>query len=274
MGLDVSSFKFLLHKSKEAEFKDTLTLGRQSCHTSLKKLKVSGWDKEYIPEYIEEICANLFGSYPNVQSIDNSSYENATIIHNMNNPINSDANKEEFDTVLDLGTLEHVFNVKQSILNAIYLLKIGGRILHVLPCNNFGGHGFYQFSPEFFFSLYNKENGFGETEVFVKSLASSSSYYKVKKPMNGKRALITSIYPVYVFVSTKKLKDIKELKVQQSDYINLWESFDDNAIKDNSNNFGGVPYWDKWPIKYIYRPYSIMKSSVSFLNPYLKKFKF
>ena len=89
MGLDVSSFKFLLHKSKEAKFKNTLTLGRQNCHTSLKQLKISGWDKEYIPNYIEEICTDLFGSYPNVQSVDNSSYENATIICNMNNPINS-----------------------------------------------------------------------------------------------------------------------------------------------------------------------------------------
>ena len=93
MGLDVSSFKFLLHKSKEAKFKNTLTLGRQNCHTALKHLKNAGWEKDYIPDYIDDVCINLFGSYPNIQSLDNSTYENATIIHYMNNPIDSNNKK-------------------------------------------------------------------------------------------------------------------------------------------------------------------------------------
>ena len=144
----------------------------------------------------------------------------------------------------------------------------------VLPSNNFGGHGFYQFSPELFYSLYTEENGFEQTEVFVKSIGSSNSYYKVKKPENGKRGLITSIYPVYVCVSSKKVRDVKELTVQQSDYVNLWESSDLDEAGEIFNSLGGIPYWDKWPIKYIYRPYTILKSSISIFNPYLKKFKF
>ena len=272
MGLDISAFRFLLHKSNEEKFGTTVTLGRQNCHTSLLHLKKAGWQKEFIPNFIEDLCVDLFRSESEVQSIDNSSYENATIIHNMNNPIGDEMPK--FDTVLDLGTLEHIFNVEQSFVNTSSLLKIGGRIFHILPSNNFGGHGFYQYSPELFFSLYSEENGYIETEVYVKSSASSKTYFKVKKPENGERALITSIYPVYVCVSAKKIKEVDKFIVQQSDFVRLWDTSSSNKPQSKNIPKFSISYWDRWPIKYFYRPYALVKSSLSIFNPHLSKVKF
>jgi len=44
-----------------------------------------------------------------VDSIDASDYESATIIHDMNLPV-ADQHKTAFDVVLDGGSLEHIFN--------------------------------------------------------------------------------------------------------------------------------------------------------------------
>ena len=53
--------------------------------------------------------------------------------------------------------------MKRSIFSD--LCKNGGTIIHSLPSNNNCGHGFWQFSPELFFSLYNEKNGFKNNEM-------------------------------------------------------------------------------------------------------------
>ncbi len=275
MGLDIHAFRFLMEKSREKNFDSTITIGRQNCHLGLKHLKRVGWSKNYVPKYIEEICIELFGSSPNVFSIDNSNYENASIIQNLNAPFDHEVGK--FDTILDLGTLEHVFDVKQSMQNINKLVKKNGRIFHVSPTNNFSGHGFYQFSPELFFSLYSEENGYSETEVYLKKLDSSNSYFKVKKPQDGKRFQFYSFYPVYILVSTKKNFEAELYDVHQSDYVHLWtnqnqESDKELNGKDQKKSF--EPLWDKWPIKYFYRTYILTKNSLTRLNSNLKKIKF
>ena len=52
------------------------------------------------------------------------------------------------------GTLEHVFHVPNALANLNAMLKPSGAILHVLPCNNWVDHGFYQFSPTLMFDYY------------------------------------------------------------------------------------------------------------------------
>tara|TARA_A100001015_G_scaffold244688_1_gene280301 strand:- start:589 stop:1419 length:831 start_codon:yes stop_codon:yes gene_type:complete len=276
MGLDLSAFRFLLLKSQEKKFGRTVTLGRQNCHTALRHIKRAGWQKKFPPNFIEEICTDIFGSFSDVDSIDHSNYEGATIVHNMNSPLPKDI--QTFDTVLDLGTLEHVFNIRQSIFNTTQLISDGGRIFHVLPANNFGGHGFYQFSPELFFSIYSKKNGFEETEVYLKPMTSSNSYYRVTMPQPGKRFLFNSIYPVYVLVSAKKVHKVEALKVQQSDYLNLWGEADAgdgaNTALTTTDMGAKTPLWDRWPIRYFYRPYILVKGSVSSFNPNLSKIRF
>ena len=275
MGLDINAFRFLLNKSKTEKFKDTVTLGRQNCHVSLRQLRKAGWENKTLPNFIEEICEDLFGSTSGVASVDTSTYEGASIVHNMNDPLPN--NVKEFDTVLDLGTLELVFNIKQSMLNTSKLVKNGGLIIHVLPANNLTGHGFYQFSPEFFFSMYSEENGYIETEVYLKSINSSNSYYRVKPPNNGKRVNVNSVYPVYVLVSTRKIQLVEQMIVQQSDYIYLWSGDISNkkvhSTKPKQDEAVAETLWDKWPIKYLYRPYVLLKNSISSLNPHLEKYK-
>lgn len=65
---------------------------------------------------------------------------------------------EEFDIVLDVGTVEHCFNIAQAIRNMAGLVKAGGLIVHENPFNC-GNHGFYSLNPTFFEDFYTA-NGF------------------------------------------------------------------------------------------------------------------
>lgn len=65
----------------------------------------------------------------------------------------------EYDVVLDHGTLEHCFNVGQAALNLAGAVAEGGIIVHSLPMNSYN-HGFYNFSPTWFYDLYCETAGF------------------------------------------------------------------------------------------------------------------
>lgn len=67
-------------------------------------------------------------------------------------------NLETYDIVLDVGTVEHCFNIAQAIMNMASLLKEGGHIIHENPFN-WGNHGFYNLNPTFFADFY-AANGF------------------------------------------------------------------------------------------------------------------
>ena len=91
-------------------------------------------------------------------ALDVSDYEKPDYIADLNLPL--PANLEGlFGTVIDGGTLEHVFNPLQALTNVCRLLKPGGRVFHIVPANNYVNHGFYQFSPTVFFDYY-KANSF------------------------------------------------------------------------------------------------------------------
>jgi hypothetical protein len=105
----------------------------------------------------------------------------------------------------------------------------------VLPANNFVGHGFYQFSPEFFFSLYSTAGGFAETEVYLADLGRSNAWWKVLPPDGISRSIAMSSRETYTLVRTRKISEMTRTPpVQQSDYVGLWDS------SEGSPTFSGI----------------------------------
>jgi hypothetical protein len=103
------------------------------------------------------------------------------------------------------------------------LCKVGGQIIHILPANNFCGHGFWQISPELFFSLYSEKNGYEQTEIFIMDTINTNDIKKLNAPVDGNRILIDGQNPIYVAVRTVLSKEnFSHLHVQQSDYVYLW----------------------------------------------------
>ena len=80
------------------------------------------------------------------------------IMLDLNYPIEEDALKETYDIVLDVGTLEHCFNIGQAAFNMASLLKLGGIILHENPLN-WANHGLYSLNPTWYADFYG-QNGF------------------------------------------------------------------------------------------------------------------
>jgi SAM-dependent methyltransferase len=185
-----------------------------------KTLKIEGVYQQ--SEYCEELLQTYFGA-SHVDSLDNSKYEGASVIFDMNSPLPVSARK--YDTIFDGGSLEHIFNVPQALANVSRLCNPGGQILHVLPSNNFCGHGFWQFSPELFFSLYSKENGYSETEIFIARPLQLRKWLKVIQPANGQRVNICSSDPLYVLVRTVLGNaQYSHRDIQQSDYLFEWKA--------------------------------------------------
>lgn len=215
MGIDVSVLKHLKYCSFYGKYNNTVTLGRQEIHTQTSSIL----DGKIYSGFCENMLIDYFGS-TKVDSIDNSPYENATIIHDMNEII---SNVGKYDTVLDLGTLEHIYNINNAFLNVSELCNIGGQIIHVLPADCQCGHGFWQFSPELFFSLYSSKNGYEQTEVFCSDVESGKTE-KLSPPHSGKRLEIKTYRPTYIMVRTVlSKKDYSHSKIQQSDYVHIWE---------------------------------------------------
>lgn len=203
----------------------TATIGRQEIHVPWQVFrKLTGHSQEYsLGAYCEELLINCFGSSA-VDSFDNSSYEGANLIHDFNAPIPKEFHGQ-YDTILDAGSTEHIYDVKTALENFSKMLKPGGQVIHVVPANNQCGHGFYQFSPELFFSAYRPERGFDDCEVLLASPSRVKTWYRVRKPSSGQRAEVYSGLPLVNLVRAQLGKDGVALSpaVQQSDYIHWWD---------------------------------------------------
>jgi hypothetical protein len=64
---------------------------------------------------------------------------------------------EAFDVVLDAGTMEHCFNIGQTMRNIVDMAKVGGFVVHLNPMTMIN-HGFFNFSPTFYYDFYG-QNG-------------------------------------------------------------------------------------------------------------------
>ena len=76
------------------------------------------------------------------------------ILCDLNYPIDP-MEMETYDFVLDVGTMEHCFNIAQAAFNMAGLLKVGGIILHENPLL-MGNHGFYSMNPTWYSDFYGQ----------------------------------------------------------------------------------------------------------------------
>jgi len=185
MGMTFQTFDLLKKNINEfGQLGNVLTLGRLGNQIDKKKLKLLGLenDKAFSHEYSEEILIKHLGA-SSVDSIDNSDFEKANIVHDMNEELK--IIKKRYDTIIDFGTSEHIFNINQNLRNISNLCKNGGRIVHCLPANNQCGHGFWQFSPELFFSLYDELNGYQSTKLYLIDSYDARNYWQIKKELNS-----------------------------------------------------------------------------------------
>jgi hypothetical protein len=272
MGIDAHALHCLDYAKLFGDFGRTVTLGRQNIYVKTRVLERKFGDRLdwKAQTYCEGLLTACYGA-AHVDSIDRSSYESASVILDMNAPLPPD--HAEYDTVIDFGTSEHVFNISQALNNTIDLCRVGGQILHVSPANNFCGHGFWQFSPELFFSLYSERNGFKDTEVFIASRKKTGTWYKVKKPKAGERVPLGSGDKIYVICRTvvAEKRAARTRDVQQSDYVAHWEEHKDPQAPATPTRHDAFRAWVHKRIlhKYFRTPSRFNPNLIRLRVPYL-----
>jgi hypothetical protein len=237
MGFDRYSTRFvLLAKKKGVDLSRTLTLGRQELH--LKKgeldLLLQEVGVSLSAEQRQEVARQLpyadgllkaLGA-ETLTTVDASAYEGASVIHDMNTPI-PDSLAGRFTTVIDFGTLEHIFNFPVAVRNCMQLLSVGGTFLSATTANNYLGHGFYQFSPELFFRVFSKENGFELETMYLCEEHYTRYWYQVADPaVVRSRVELRNSLRTQMLVRARKIGDVVPFATtpQQSDYAQeLWQ---------------------------------------------------
>jgi hypothetical protein len=217
-------------------FTSTITLGRQSYlpgnTESRRLLREFGIDPTAHPNlfagqqgvrYAEPFFETLGAQ--RLESLDASDFEGAAIIHDLNQPI-AQTLAGQFDVVYDGGTMEHVFHVLIAIRNCMQLAKVGGRVILHTTANNYFGHGFFQYSPELFFRIFSKSNGFALEWMIAMEYGPRRRWYEVIDPAVTKdRTPLINSYPVLLFVQARKLTEVPLFREvpQQSDYSTMWQ---------------------------------------------------
>jgi hypothetical protein len=198
-----------------------LTIGRQSLDVDQKFLR-SKLGKPVEPSaYCEPVFLALGAA--SVNSLDVSDYESATIVLDLGKPC---CFNQRFDTIVDGGSLEHIFDAATAFRNLVDLCEIGGRIMHILPVNNLNGHGFWQFSSDLIHSLYCGRNGFSDTKVYYASSIDPRTWYEMPVAKPGVRVEIVSIEPIILLSVTRKIVDVAEIEVSQPFYAPAWQASD------------------------------------------------
>ena len=131
MGLDSNGTKFLFAAhAAGVSFRQTAMLGRQNFfpepaqlqrlldlrQTGLSAVEFLADSQSYAEKFLEFLGAE------EAVAIDNSDYEGAAIVTDLNAPIDASL-KERFSVVLDGGCLEHIFNFPQAIRNCMEMLQ-------------------------------------------------------------------------------------------------------------------------------------------------------
>jgi len=173
-------------------------------------------------------CEELFGllGAKQVESFDVSDYQQATHIHDMNQPIPA-VFHGRYSCVHDGGSIEHVFNIPQALKNCLQMVRLGGHFTQVNLANNYMGHGFWQFSPEMIHRAMSPENGFEIRAVLLHETIPGGCWHLVADPAKtGGRVELCNANPTYILTIAKRttIKDIFATPPQQSDYLVEWSA--------------------------------------------------
>jgi hypothetical protein len=189
MGIAKGAFSLLCDLKKTSDFGNggkILQLGRQLTFVSPQQINeiLSSFSLENLSNPCDSADQDDFGDqrlfkslgFNTVESIDNSSFENATYVHDFNHKV-PPTFEQSFDCIFDGGTIEHIFDIRSVLTNIHKILKVGGYIIHASPSSNHVDHGFYMFSPTLFHDYY-QANGYEIVKSYLFEYESSHD----KKP--------------------------------------------------------------------------------------------
>lgn len=235
MGIDIAAFEFLLRANKEfGDFGRTIVLGHQRLliRDAASEANFAKVLARYRPDltiddirhdYVDRVIGAL-GGKP-CQVMDNSAYEGAEVIHDLNEPLPPEL-IGRFDTVIDIGTLEHVFNIGEAMKSMANMVRRGGQFLCLNVADNHLGHGFWQFGPEVFFRTFCPAHGY---EPRMADLYARGEFQPLRDPEQaGMRLPLKTPGYTYITFAARKVADLPVFAQGwpvQADYMVAWKLF-------------------------------------------------
>lgn len=234
MGVDANGLRFLLScRAGGADFGELATLGRQQLHLDEDALLAAAraYDAPITPEPARAWLADeghfaegLFSALGarSTTSFDASGYEGASVVADLNLPLDERWHGR-FSTVFDGGTLEHVFDAPRALRSCMELVRPGGHLLTITTADGYFGHGFYQFSSEFFHRVLDERHGFALERVLV--CDARGHWFEVADgAAHGRRATLCAPRPTLIHVAARRVSSapVPPLTAAQSDYEQRW----------------------------------------------------
>src|SRR6266550_2384408 len=132
-------------------------------------------------QFIQDTSVFKLMGFREVVNLDNSDYEGAEIIGDLNRPLDGEllVKAGRFDLIIDAGCLEHIFNVPQVLRNFYHLAADRGTVIHILPSSNLVDHGFYTFSPTLFQDYYGANRWLILHHYFFQTYPSYKTRWKI-----------------------------------------------------------------------------------------------
>lgn len=97
--------------------------------------------------------------------MDKYDFDKPKLLHDLNSPV-PECLSGRFSLVVEAGTMEHIFDIRSVMENIVRMLRVGGWIVHFSPSSGSVDHGFYSFSPCFFYDFYHA-NGFEDFRCYI-----------------------------------------------------------------------------------------------------------
>lgn len=233
MGLDADGLLFLADcKVSGVDFEKMLTIGRQHLMVDAGMVRnvterIGCFDAGLLKDLVEgksspfsDEIFRMLGAR-DLDALDYSDFEGANVVHDLNRPLDPSL-EGKYDIIFDGGTLEHVFNCQEALRSYMKLCKVGGSIVITTPANNWMGHGFYQFGPDFYFRTLCPENGFRIRRMIITAVGPWKRWYEVSDPKEIKCRieLISILRQMIILVHAVKEKDgaLFETVPQQQSY--------------------------------------------------------
>jgi hypothetical protein len=233
VGVSVNLLKFLFvaHFDFKVNLGNCLTIGRQEIFFDKRAFDAVKRRFRAGPEfdvtevkfrgYADDIISRFGAS--KITTMDASDYEGATFIHDLNEPVGK-AWCGQFDSIVDFGSIEHVFSTESVLRNYANLVRLGGVVLIATEADGSCGHGLYQFSPELFYRFYSVEAGFRTHCFLAPRDRSTRKWIYVPDPMAVRGRLeLPSLGKMHLLVVAVKCGDGGPAgPIQQSDYVAVW----------------------------------------------------
>jgi len=262
MGMAKGAARLLLEECSKRPFSGSiLQLGRQKLFFEVHQFK--RWAKLHNVELAKD-CSNgnlrenesvqggrmndadFFEAigFDTVESCDYSDFQGADHVFDLNVPVPEHLHNK-YDVILDSGTSEHVFHLPQVLENIYAMLKVGGRVIHLLPASNWVDHGFYAFSPTLFHDYYTANNWSIETSRIIElTRRHNIDPWRIYDYTPGALNALSSGgfdkgYLVNIFfVVTKTEAATSDVIPQQSRYLSKWDDGQKPAGPSKSSSSG------------------------------------